>query len=90
MTRQQDGQRCVLRLEGSFDGAACRELFEKLAEERGEELLLDFSAAGNIDDRGLGKLADALRERPGVHLVGLREHQLRLLAYLGVHRPPAS
>jgi anti-anti-sigma regulatory factor len=84
--RIQEGSRCVLRLSGDLDVAAATELAEALAGETAQQLLVDFFAVATIDDRGLADLADALRARPGVHLRGLRGHQLRLLAYLGVEQ----
>jgi anti-anti-sigma regulatory factor len=82
--RIQEGGRCVLRLTGDLDALASRELARKVAGEASSELMLDFFEVASIDDRGLADLADALREHPHVTLRGLRDHQLRLLAYLGV------
>ena len=82
--RIQEGERCVLRLTGNLDAPASRQLAEQVTGDPARELMLDFFAVASIDDRGLADLADALRARPQVTLCGLREHQLRLLAYLGV------
>ena len=82
--RIEEGGRCVLRLSGDLDVPASRALAQKLTGEPARSLLLDFFAVGSIDDRGLADLAEALRTRPLVSLCGLRDHQLRLLAYLGV------
>ena len=83
-TRIQEGERCVLRLAGDLDTASSHRLAEEVAGDPAQHLMLDFFAVAAIDDRGLADLADALRSRPQVALRGLREHQLRLLAYLGV------
>jgi hypothetical protein len=83
-TRIQEGERCVLRLAGDLDAPSSRALAAKVAGEPARQLLLDFFAVASIDDRGLVDLADALRGRPSVGLRGLRDHQLRLLGYLGV------
>ncbi len=83
-TRIQEGERCVLRLAGDLDAPATRELATQVAGDPASQLLLDFFAVATIDDRGLVDLADALRGRPSIALRGLRDHQLRLLGYLGV------
>lgn len=82
--RIQEGDRCVLRLTGDLDAPASRELARKVAGESASELMLDFYEVATIDDRGLADLADALRTHPRLTLRGLRDHPLRLLAYLGV------
>ena len=83
-TRIQDGDRCTLKIAGDIDGAATHELAGQVAAEQAGELMLDFFAVAHFDDRGLAELADVLRARGQVSLRGLREHQLRVLAYLGV------
>jgi hypothetical protein len=76
--------RPTIALSGTFDGSAAWEL-AGLVSRGGGELALDFSRVNAFYDHGFAVLAQALhRQGRGVQLLGLRRHQLRLLAYLGV------
>ena len=81
--RIEETGRCVLRLSGEVHLDGARELFERVAQEDCDRVLLDFTAC-DIEDRALYALADLLGQ---AHLKlavrGLRERQLRLLEYLG-------
>ena len=81
--RIEETGRCVLRLSGEVHLDGARELFERVAQEDCDRVLLDFTAC-DIEDRALYDLADLLGQ---AHLKlavrGLRERQLRLLEYLG-------
>ena len=86
--RMEETGRCVLRVSGVVHLDGARELFERVAQEDCERVILDFTAC-DIEDRALYTLADLIGQ---AHLRlavrGLRERQLRLLEYLGVS-PPA-
>jgi anti-anti-sigma regulatory factor len=78
----------LFRIEGHFDLPAALDLREKTAGAKSQEVVLDFSHADQIDDSTLALLTVNLvllaRRGYAVALHGLREHQVRLLAHLGV------
>jgi c-di-GMP-related signal transduction protein len=81
--RVEDGGQCVLRVSGEvlLDGA--RELFERVAQEDCDRVVLDFTAC-HVEDRALSALADLLGQgQLRLAVRGLRDRQLRLLEYLG-------
>lgn len=83
LTSQHRRGRAEIHLSGVFDGAAAWELVKRLASERPD--LLDFGRINSFADYGLAVLAHGLQQSRGpVRLLGLRQHQLRLLRYLGV------
>jgi hypothetical protein len=74
----------VIRMEGTFDLPAAREVAEALeAAPAGLEVRLDLTRVREFHDFGVAVLARALQGRR-VDVRGLRTHQLRLLRYLGV------
>ena len=78
--------RCVLRISGVVHLEGARKLFERVAHEDCERVLLDFTAC-DIEDRALYALAELLgRAHLRLAVRGLRERQLRLLEYLGATR----
>jgi hypothetical protein len=83
LTSQHRRGRAEVHLSGVFDGPAAWELVKRLDLERPD--LLDFGRIDTFVDYGLAVLAHGLQQihRP-IALVGLRQHQLRMLRYLGV------
>ncbi len=78
----------LLTLEGVFDQRAAERIAEALAcVAPGGALRIDLSQVRDFPDAGLAALARSLN-RGGravrVVLRGLRQHQLRILGYLGV------
>lgn len=76
--------RKVIRLEGTFDLPAAREVAEALeSAPAGLEVRLDLTRVRDFHDFGVAVLARAIQGRR-VDVRGLRTHQVRLLRYLGV------
>jgi anti-anti-sigma regulatory factor len=77
----------VLEVDGIFDRAAASRIERVLSgAHRASSIHVDLSRVVEFEDLGLATLADALRS-PGcqhVSVMGLRNHQVRLLRYLGV------
>ncbi len=75
----------VIEPEGTFDIPAAQEVARALAGAPHFEVRLDLSHVRVFHDFGLAVLARALAGRsPRVRVVGLNQHQVRLLRYLGV------
>lgn len=79
-----------IHLSGSFDGVAARRLEAQLAlAEPGTRLRVDLTKIRDFHDFGIAVLAQALsRCRARVTLLGLRQHQVRVLRYFGVDTAP--
>jgi anti-anti-sigma regulatory factor len=80
----------VIRMDGSFDLEAAQALRGRLASlPDGAEIYLDLSHVRDFHDRAVASLAEALGAvRHHVSVRGLRQHQYRMLRYLGV--PPSA
>jgi hypothetical protein len=77
----------VYRVEGPFDLAAARGVVEHLRAASGTaRVRIDLTRVTEFHDHAVALLARALEAGDGgrTRLVGLRTHQLRLFAYLGV------
>ncbi|HZZ83647.1 MAG TPA: STAS domain-containing protein [Anaeromyxobacteraceae bacterium] len=77
----------VIELEGDFDGRSAGDVRGRLAAlPRNVPVVLDFSRVRQFADAGVAVLAQTLAEvgAPRVVMRGLRQHQHRLLRYLGV------
>lgn len=73
----------VIRLEGAFDCAAARRLHALVdGVPEGATLTLDFREVRLFHDSAIASLADALARHPQAQLVGLSQHQYRLLRYV--------
>lgn len=85
VTRGARGE-VVVRLGGTFDGAAAGRVCTRLRELPAQaEVMLDFSRVREVQDLGLAALAAAIAGRtPPVALRGLGRHHERLLRYFGV------
>ena len=80
---ERDGERCVLRLEGTLDGRTARAVSEALRELPAMPLTVDFSRVRTFVDLSVDALTHALRNRP-VSLTGLGRHQARMFRYFGL------
>jgi len=79
------GDPLVIRMDGNFDVIAARQVARELAAAIGRPVRIDLTGVREFDDSGVAVLADALVARgERVDLRGLRQHQRRLLRYLGV------
>jgi len=76
----------VIQMGGVFDVPAAQEVARAIAAaEPQARLAIDLCQVREFSDFGVAVLAQALARRPaGVSLRGLRQHQLRLLRYLGL------
>ena len=85
LNRWIEGGRRVLRLLGTFDGAAARELLTHIQLEAERDIVIDVALVSGFDEVGvaaLARLAESSDERR-IALRGLSTHQLRILRYLG-------
>ena len=85
LNRWIEGGRRVLRLLGTFDGAAARELLTQIQLEAEREIVIDVALVSGFDEVGvaaLARLAESSDERR-IALRGLSTRQLRILRYLG-------
>jgi hypothetical protein len=80
MVREQIGSAVLLRLNGSFDLPQALELRDELAHVDGE-VILDFSQVDDLRVHALGIVAQASSGH--THLIGLRQHHVDVLGYLG-------
>ncbi len=81
------GRQVVIELEGDFDGRSAGEVRGRLAAlPRNVPVVLDFSRVRQFADAGVAVLAQTLAELDASQVVlrGLRQHQHRLLRYLGI------
>jgi hypothetical protein len=84
IVNQMEPQRQVIRMEGTFDLPAARQVAAALeAAPAGQEVRLDLTRVREFHDFSVAVLARALQGRR-VDVRGLRTHQVRLLRYLGV------
>jgi anti-anti-sigma regulatory factor len=76
----------VVRVEGAFDGAAASQLAELLGRTDDEaHVVVDFGRVRDVPDHAVAQLARAVAGAAGrVSLVGLGQHQRRILRYFGV------
>jgi len=80
MVREQLGNATLIRLRGSFDLPQAVELRGALAEME-EPVIVDFGQVEDLRVHALGVVAQSAQ--PGVHLLGLRQHHVDVLSYLG-------
>ncbi len=80
MVLEEFGSATLIRLSGAFDLPQALELRGTLGR-LGDEVILDFSQVDDLRVHALGIVAQSARS--GVHLLGLRQHHVDVLAYLG-------
>jgi anti-anti-sigma regulatory factor len=76
----------VIRMDGAFDIESVQAIRSRIADlPGGAEVYLDLSRVREFHDRAVAALADVLAAtRAHVSVRGLRQHQYRMLRYLGV------
>ena len=75
----------VIRMEGIFDVAAARRLAHKLDDLRFTDVRIDLTRVREFHDFGVALLAQSIAGRHApTAVLGLQEHHLRLLRYLGI------
>jgi len=84
-TRSEGGS-LVIRLDGVFDKESAQKIGEELAAlPEGSEVYVDLSHVRQFHDHAVAVLGDFLAAAHGrVSVRGLRQHQYRMLRYLGV------
>ncbi len=80
------GGSLVIRMDGAFDIESVRSIETSVADLPGDaEVYVDLSRVREFHDRAVARLADVLsRTQARVSVRGLRQHQYRMLRYLGV------
>lgn len=76
----------VIRMDGAFDIESVQAIQSRIADLPGDaEVYVDLSRVRDFHDRAVAMLADVLASaRARVSVRGLRQHQYRMLRYLGV------
>ena len=80
MVREQFGSATLIRLRGAFDLPQALELRGAL-HQLDNDVILDFSQVDDLRVHALGVVAQSAQ--PGLHLLGLRQHHVDVLGYLG-------
>jgi anti-anti-sigma regulatory factor len=85
LNRWIEGGRRVLRLLGTLDDAAARDLMCHIHAEVEREIVIDVSFVRGFDEVGVATLARLVETSAHrrIALRGLSTHQLRILRYLG-------
>jgi hypothetical protein len=85
MTVTDERERTVIRLEGVFDVPAARQLAARLDDVVFGEVRIDLTRVREFHDFGVALLAQSIAGRQApTAVLGLHEHHLRLLRYLGI------
>jgi hypothetical protein len=76
----------VIRMDGTFDVEAAQNVLDALKRApRGSEVYVDLSQVRDFHDNAVAALAEGLVDSDlSVSVRGLRQHQYRMLRYLGV------
>jgi anti-anti-sigma regulatory factor len=86
ITRFAEEGRRVLRILGTFDADAARELIAEVCRDPARDVVVDVALVRGFDEVGVAALARLVRLGGGrrVALRGLSTHQVRILRYLGL------
>ena len=85
MSVAAERDRTIFQMDGVFDVPAARSLTEKLDEAGFAEVRIDLTRVREFHDFGVALLAQAIAARQApTAVLGLHEHHLRLLRYLGI------
>jgi ABC-type transporter Mla MlaB component len=77
--------RTVIRMEGTFDVSAARRLARDLDAMVFADVRIDLTRVREFHDFGVALLASSIASRRApTSVIGLQEHHLRLLKYLGI------
>jgi hypothetical protein len=77
--------RTVIRMEGTFDVSAARRLARDLDAMAFADIRIDLTRVREFHDFGVALLASSIAARRApTSVIGLQEHHLRLLKYLGI------
>jgi STAS domain len=84
--RAVEGGSLVVRLDGTFDVSAAQGVLKALQDApEGTEIYVDLARVREFHDHAVATFAEALvRTRHNVSVRGLRQHQYRMLRYMGV------
>jgi hypothetical protein len=84
--RAVEGGSLIVRLDGTFDVQAAQGVMKILQDApEGSEIYVDLARVREFQDHAVATFAEALvRTRHQVSVRGLRQHQYRMLRYLGV------
>lgn len=74
----------VIRMEGVLDVDAAERIVETIADAGGGEVRIDLTKVREFHDSGVVVLVRALDGHERATVVGLRQHHVRLLRYLGI------
>jgi hypothetical protein len=76
----------LIRMDGVFDSDAARAIQDRIAgSEEGTEIYIDLSRVRDFHDRAVAVLAEVIAASVArVSVRGLRQHQYRMMRYLGV------
>ena len=78
-------ERTIIRMDGVFDVPAAREIAGKLEQAGFAEVRIDLTRVREFHDFGVALLAQTIAgRRAPTAVLGLHEHHLRLLRYLGI------
>lgn len=85
MQPQQQGS-LVIRMDGAFDIDSVQLIRSRIEALPGDaEVYVDLSRVREFHDRAVAMLADVVKPaRARISVRGLRQHQMRMLRYLGV------
>lgn len=85
MTVSEERERTVIRLEGVFDVPAARRLTAELDRAAFDDVRIDLTRVREFHDFGVALLGQTIAgRRAPTAVLGLQEHHLRLLRYLGI------
>ena len=85
MTTDMAARAAVIRLDGIFDVPAAKRLARRLEKMRLAEVRIDLTRVREFHDSGVALLARSIAGRgTSTAVLGLHEHHLRLLRYLGI------
>lgn len=74
----------IIRMDGVFDVPAAQRLAQELAAAGDGEIRIDLTRVREFSDFGVALLARELAGRARATVLGLRQHHIRLLRYLGI------
>jgi hypothetical protein len=84
-------ERTVIRMDGVFDVPAARSAAERLEAAGYADVRIDLTRVREFDDFGVALLAQAIASRKApTAVLGLHDHHLRLLRYLGIEAGGAN